>query len=87
MSATHSRFGAVGPNWRCTRSAGRAAAGSAIVVRLTLPRTAPVRPSSAISRSTVQRATWMPSRLSCQPHLAGAVDAVVRGVDPRDLRL
>ena len=35
-----------------------------MVVRLTLPRTAPDSPSSAISRSTVQRATAMPSRLS-----------------------
>jgi hypothetical protein len=34
------------------------------VVRLDLPRVAPVRPNSAISRSTVQRATVVPSRLS-----------------------
>ena len=39
-------------------------AGSAIVVRLTLPRTAPSGRARAISRSTVQRATLMPSRLS-----------------------
>jgi putative transposase len=63
-SATHSRLGAGGPNCRCTRSAGRGAVGSGIVVRLALPRVAPLRPSSAISRSTVQRATVMPSRLS-----------------------
>ena len=34
-------------------------------MRLTLPRTTPARPISRISRSTVQRATRMYSRLSC----------------------
>ena len=63
-SATHSRFGAGSPNRCWTRSAGRTAAGSAIVVLRVLPRVAPDRPSSAISRSTVQRATAIPSRLS-----------------------
>lgn len=40
MSATHSRSGAAGAKSRLTRSRARAAAGSAIVVRLTFPRTA-----------------------------------------------
>jgi hypothetical protein len=39
-SATQSRLGAGGPKRRCTKSAGRDAAGSAIVVRRDLPRTA-----------------------------------------------
>ena len=42
--------------FRFTKSCGLAACGSLIVVRLTFPRTAPRRPSSAINRSTVQRA-------------------------------
>ena len=63
------------------RPAARAAA-SAIGGATRLPRRAPASPSSRISRSTVQRATGMPSRLSCQPHLAGAVDAVVLRVHP-----
>ena len=37
----------------------------AIVVCLGLPRTTPRRPSSRISRATVQRATRTPSRFSC----------------------
>ena len=64
MSATHSRSGAVGAKLRFTRSRARSAAGSAIVVRLTFPRTAPASPSAFMSRSTVQRATSMPSRFS-----------------------
>ena len=55
-SATHSRSGASGEKLRSTRSAGLAARGSLIVVRLTLPRTAPRSSSSPISRSTVHRA-------------------------------
>ena len=47
-----------------TRSRGRSAVSSAVVVRFGLPRTAPARPSSRMSRSMVQRATLMPSRLS-----------------------
>ena len=65
MSATYNLFGAAGANRRCTRSSGLAAAGSAMVVRLTLPLIAPAKPATAINRSTVQRATAMPSRLSC----------------------
>ena len=63
MSATHSRSGAVGANWRPTRSPARWASGSATVVFLTFPRRAPTRPAVRISRSTVQRATAIPSRL------------------------
>jgi hypothetical protein len=55
-SATHSRSSARGRKFRSTRSAGLAAFGSLIVVRLTLPRTAPRNSSSDINRSTVQRA-------------------------------
>ena len=47
------------------------------VVRTLLPRRAPCRPSSRISRSTVQRATCVPSPVQRQPHLPGPVDAVV----------
>ncbi|COX04291.1 Uncharacterised protein [Mycobacterium tuberculosis] len=61
-SATHSRLGAGGPKRRWTRSAGRAVAGSAIVVLRALPRVVPDRPSLVISRSTVHLATSMPSR-------------------------
>ena len=49
---------------RSTRSPGRPAASSAIVVRRGLPRTAPRRPRSRISRSMVQRATRWPSRFN-----------------------
>jgi hypothetical protein len=63
-SATQVRFGAGGLKLRSTRSAGRGAAVSGAVVRTRRPRLAPTRPSSLISRSTVQRATGMPSRLS-----------------------
>jgi hypothetical protein len=48
---------------------------------------APNRPSSAISRSTVHLATGMPSRFSANDTLRAPVDAVVGGVDPRDLVL
>lgn len=52
-------------NRRRTRSAGSRVAGSAIVVRIPRPRTAPRNPSSRINRSTVQRATEIPPRFSC----------------------
>jgi len=39
---------------------------SLIVVRTGLPRITPAKPSSRISRSTVQRATSNPSRRSCR---------------------
>ena len=44
---------------------GQGAFVSGTVVRTTLPRMAPRRPRRRMSRSTVQRATVMPSRLSC----------------------
>ena len=77
-SATHNRFGAAGLNRRRTRSAGRAAAGPATVVRFRLPAPRAGSPSSRISRSTVQRATGDALAVQRQPDLAGAVDAVVR---------
>ena len=46
MSATQSRSGAAGAKSRRTRPRARCAAGSAMVVRLTLPRTAPCKPVS-----------------------------------------
>jgi hypothetical protein len=69
MSATQSRSGAAGVKSRLTRSRARSAAGSGIVVRLTLPRTAPASPSARISRSTVHLATGMPSRFSANQTL------------------
>ncbi len=42
-----------------------------MVVRFVFPRTAPCTPRSRISRSTVQRATRIPSRFSCA-HTLGA---------------
>ena len=84
-SATQVASGRRGVNWRSTRSAGRVAAGSLIVVRrMTPPRRTPCNPSSRISRSTVQRATGMPSRLSVS-HLARHIDPVVVLVHPADL--
>jgi hypothetical protein len=86
-SATHSWLGARGAKLRLTRSGGRVAAGSALVVRTLLPRRAPRNPSWPMSRSTVQRATGMPLRLSSSQTFPGAVDAVVVPVDVRDLLL
>ncbi|WP_460832537.1 IS3 family transposase [Nocardioides hungaricus] len=65
MSATHSSFGAVATNFRSTRSSGRSvSAPSPMVVLRVFSRGIPRRPSARINRSTVQRATGMPSRLS-----------------------
>ena len=64
MSATHKALGRVAAKLRSTRSAGRGDTSAGIVVRRFLPRTRPARPIWAMSRSTVQRATTMPSRLS-----------------------
>ncbi len=50
---------------------------SATVVRLVMPRRTPTTPAARISRSTVHRATVMPSRFMLQPHLPGTVGAVV----------
>ncbi len=64
-SATHKAFGRSAVNCRSTRSAGLAAAGSARVVRgLAPPRSAPVSPAARIRRSTVHRATVIPSRFN-----------------------
>ena len=65
-STTHSRSGASGAKSRFTRSAGRSCDGSGTVVRgfFHPPRRTPRSPSWRISRSTVHRATAMPSRLS-----------------------
>src|SRR4051812_7087707 len=87
MSHTHSRSGDSGANRRDTRSSARCASGSATVVRLTFPRTALARPRTPISRSTVQRATGIPSRFSCSHTLPRPVDGEVRLVDPGDLDL
>jgi hypothetical protein len=61
-SATISRFGAGARNCRLTRSGARSAVGSATVVRTLATRRTPSQPLIFISRSIVQRATWMPSR-------------------------
>ncbi len=64
-SATHTRFGAGARNRRSTRSAGRSRRSSPSVVRTQIrPRRQPWRPMSAMSRSTVQRATRVPSLFS-----------------------
>ena len=61
------RFGAGALNTRSTRSAGRGASSEAIVVRLTLPRTAPASPSPRMRRPTWSRPTSVPSRRrACQ---------------------
>jgi hypothetical protein len=62
-SATNSRFGASTANRRFTRSGARSATGSGTVVRGFFARVAPRQPFTFMSRSTVQRATSMPSRL------------------------
>jgi hypothetical protein len=60
-SATHSWFGRMAWNCRVTRSGGRAAAVSEIVVTVNFrPRTTPARPRCRIRRATVQRATACP---------------------------
>ena len=61
-SATHRRSGPSASKLRSTRSAGRAASSSGMVVRRFSPLTTPFRPSWRISRSTVHRATPTPSR-------------------------
>ncbi len=66
MSATQRRSGAGAVKSRFTRSAGRDASASAVVVLFGLPRTVPQMPSARISRSTVHLAT--PSPWSCSSH-------------------
>jgi len=64
-SVTHSRSGAAAVKSRMTRSAGRCAPGSAVVVFHGLPRRlAPWMPFAAISRATWSRPAASPSRTS-----------------------
>jgi hypothetical protein len=58
-----------------------------MVVRLVLPRTAPVRPS--FGHQPLDGATRHSDALAIerQPHLTSTIDPVVGGVDPRDLGL
>ena len=56
-------------NCRLTRLSGHGIAALLIVVRTVLPRTTPCRPILRIRRATVQRATAIPSRLSCRQTL------------------
>ena len=84
-SDTHNWLGRSALNCRLTRSSGRSAAASLMVVRTTLPRLTPCRPRRFMSRSTVQRATVMRSRLICLPDLIGAVDLHIGLPDPLDL--
>ena len=70
-SATHRWFGRSTLNGRFTRAGGEGCLGSGIVVRTTLPRTAPINPRRLIRRSTVQqRATSVPSRFICRQTLS-----------------
>jgi len=55
---------------RLTRSSGHGAFASATVVRTTSPRMTPRRPALRIRRSTVQRATSVPSRRSWRQTLS-----------------
>ena len=64
-STTQRALGRSARNWRLTRSAGRAAVLSGRVVTNCLPRRTPRSLALRINRSTVQRATGMPSRRSC----------------------
>ena len=56
------RFGRSARNCRFARSSGHGAFVSGMVVRTRLPPVAPCQPWRRIKRSTVQRATKMPSR-------------------------
>ena len=56
--------GRAAENCRCTRSCGHGAAVSGRVVIARAPRTTPCRPAMRIRRSTVHRATVIPSRWS-----------------------
>ena len=60
------RPGEVGDSGCCLAGLGegRAASAAGTVVRTRFPRRAPTRSSSRISRSTVHRATGVPSRFS-----------------------
>src|SRR5690606_16387817 len=64
-SDTHRALGRSALNCRLTRSSGQGKAGSLTVVLMDFPRMAPCNPIRLISRSTVQRATSIDSRVSC----------------------
>ncbi len=86
-SATHSRLGAGGPKRRWTRPAGRAVAGSAIVVLAGLCRG--WSDCARVWSTAVRRCIWpprMPSRFRVS-HFAGTVNTVVGGVDAADVPL
>ena len=65
-SDRQSMLGAGAWNCRLTQSSGHGAALSLTVVLIGLPWITPWKPSSRVSRSTVQRATSNPSRRSCR---------------------
>ncbi len=65
ISAHQSSFGSHDTKCRLMRSLGFSSASSAmVVITMPLPRVAPLMPSSRMSLSTVQRATWWPALLS-----------------------
>ena len=64
-SDTQSSLGRSALKTRLTWSNGHGALASGVVVRTTLPRITPRSPRRRISRSTVQRATTVPSRFIC----------------------
>jgi hypothetical protein len=65
MSATQSWFGREARKFRSTRSAGRSTMASEVVVTLKAPLRTPLSPDALMRRSTVLRATGIPSRQSC----------------------
>ena len=64
MSATHKRFGIEALNWRLTRSAGWAAAGSVMVMVMNtdFPRYTPRSPAFFISRRVCSGPRTQPLR-------------------------
>ena len=76
-SATHRRWGASGRKLRLTRSFARLAAGSAMVMRLTLPRRAPCRPQ--VPQKPLHRAAGHVDAHSAQlqPHFPGTIGPVI----------
>jgi len=86
MSDNQRRSGRSASKLRSTRSAGRAASSSGMVVRLVSPLTTPFRPSSRISR--IYRAACHPDPFTVKlaPYLAGSVHPEVRLPHPADLR-
>ncbi len=88
-SATQSRFGAGARNCRSTRSSGRTASPSAIVVvgLNRFPLVTPVRPMVRMSRSAVQPGNADAVVVELCPDLVGAVGHEVGVIDPPDLGL